>query len=51
MARYRRSLTLAFLSFIKPVQVRLVKTPAGKSKGFAFVEFSQRQSALEAIAR
>ena len=32
-------------------EVRLVKTPAGKSKGYAFVEFEDREAAAEAIAR
>ncbi len=27
------------------VEVRLVRNPAGKSKGFAFVEFSTKQEA------
>jgi len=33
------------------LEVRLVKTPAGKSKGFAFVEFDSRGAAEGAIAR
>lgn len=32
-------------------EVRLVKTPAGKSKGFAFVEFEARAAAEAALAR
>ncbi|TRY70053.1 hypothetical protein TCAL_04845 [Tigriopus californicus] len=35
----------------KVVDVRLVKNYAGKSKGFAYVEFHSRSSAQEALAR
>merc|ERR1719184_221168 len=33
------------------VEVRLIKKPDGKSKGYAFVEFEARDSAVAALAR
>merc|ERR1711978_621965 len=32
-------------------EVRLIKKPDGKSKGYAFVEFEDRDSAVAALAR